>query len=207
LSTRCFYYDQSEFWRNSLGYCLKFGDGICHAAPELSKCTAIFCSDLAPLLIALDATIELYSSTSLKKLSLAHFYRNDGINHLQTSPFELLTTIIIPFNPATKSAHGKLRSRASIDFAIANVGMALTMKNDLCAVARIVVGAISSAPIDASETAKELVGQKINEGRIQNVAEKISSLIHPMPNVDGSVNYRKKMIGELVKKTLRQVIP
>ena len=58
LGTRCFYYDQSEFWRNSLGYCLKYGDGICHAAPELSRCTAVFCSDLAPLLIALGLVLD-----------------------------------------------------------------------------------------------------------------------------------------------------
>src|SRR5208283_5707 len=99
LSTRCFYFDQSEFWRNSLGYCLKYGDGICHAAPELSRCTAVFCSDLAPLLIALDSTIELYRSPSQKKLSLAQFYQDDGINHLKRSPSELLIKITIPYNP------------------------------------------------------------------------------------------------------------
>ena len=206
LNTRCFYYDQSDFWRNSLGYCLKYGDGICHAAPELSRCTAVFCSDLAPLLIALDSSIELYSSTSQKKLSLAQFYQDDGIEHLKTSPTELLTKVVVSYNPETKSAHGKIRSRSSIDFAIANVGIALSVKNNRCEHARIVVGAVSSAPVNASEAAKELVGHEITDKKIQEIAEKVSSLVHPMLNMDGSVSYRKKMVGVLVEKILRQAL-
>ena len=206
LGTRCFYYDQSEFWRNSLGYCLKYGDGICHAAPELSRCTAVFCSDLAPLLIALEATIALHSTASHKELSLSRFYQNDGINHLQTSPSELMTTITVPYDPATSSAHGKMRSRGSVDFAIANVGVALSGKGHRCEHLRIVVGAIASAPIDASGIAKELIGQQFTDKNIEEMAVKVSSLVRPMPHMDGAVSYRKNMAGVLVKRALHEAL-
>ncbi|MBM4167504.1 MAG: 4-hydroxybenzoyl-CoA reductase subunit beta, partial [Ignavibacteria bacterium] len=81
LNTRCFYYDQSDFWRTSLGNCLKYGDGICHAAPELSRCTAVFSSDLAPILIALNSVVELQDANSTRKISLEQFYNDDGMNH------------------------------------------------------------------------------------------------------------------------------
>jgi 4-hydroxybenzoyl-CoA reductase subunit beta len=202
LDTRCFYYDQSEFWRGSLGFCLKYGNGTCHAAPELRRCTAVFCSDLAPLLVALNSTIELYSSASQKTLPLTEFYQNDGMHHLGARPAELLTKIFIPYSPATRAAHGKMRSRASIDFAIANVGIALSVKSDRCENIRIIVGAIASAPIDASEMAKESLGQKLTDERIREIAEKVSSLVHPLPHTDSAVGYRKKMVAVLVRRVL-----
>ena len=179
---------------------------VSRAAPELSRCTAVFCSDLAPLLIALDAKIEIYRSAAQKQLSLSQFYLDDGINHLKTSPAELLTKVTIPYHPAIRSAHGKIRSRGSVDFAIANIGMALSVKGNRCENIRIVVGAIASAPVDASGVAKELIGEELTGKRIEEIAEKVSSLVRPVPNMEGAVSYRKKMIGVLVIKTLREVI-
>ncbi len=206
LNTRCFYYDQSDFWRNSLGSCLKYGNGICHAAPELSHCTAVFSSDLAPLLIALDANAELHSSQSILKIPLSRLYNDDGKNHVSLFQSEILSSVSIPFNEKIKSAHGKIRARNSIDFAMANVGVAISFnQKNMCEKANIVVGAVSSSPIIADNVAQKLVGENITEKLIEEVAKEISSLIHPIPNIDGAVSYRKKMVRVLVKRALKKI--
>jgi hypothetical protein len=65
LDNRCHFFNQSYFWRHSLGYCLKADGDVCHVVPRINEdgksvvnnkvCVATHSSDLAPMLIALGA--------------------------------------------------------------------------------------------------------------------------------------------------------
>jgi len=207
LNTRCIYYDQSEFWRSALGYCLKLGSGICHAAPELDRCSAAFCSDLAPLLIALGATVELVNSESMRTLRLADLYVNDGSSHLAIRSSEILCRIVIPYSPVVRSAHAKWRVRNSIDFPLVNVGVSLAVSDsDRCDRGRIVIGAVASTPLDIAEAAKAIAGKRLAEDVIDLAAAKASDEVHPLPTVDESVSHRKKMVRVLVKRALNEAL-
>src|SRR5438874_12432666 len=59
LDTRCNYYNQTEFWRNSIGYCMKKDEDICLVAPGSPRCWAISSADTAPVLVTLDAHVRL----------------------------------------------------------------------------------------------------------------------------------------------------
>ncbi len=96
LDTRCLYYNQSEFWRGSLGYCLKKDGTRCHVAPGGQFCWAVFSGDTAPALLALDASIMLAGPRGARELPLAEFYVNDGIVRVPKAPGELVTGIRIP---------------------------------------------------------------------------------------------------------------
>lgn len=52
---RCIYFNQSEQWRGALPLCYKTGGEVCHQIPNSPVCRAIYYSDLATALIALDA--------------------------------------------------------------------------------------------------------------------------------------------------------
>jgi len=65
LDTRCLYYNQSEQWRRSNGYCLKYGGDTCHVAPQGRKCRAAYSGDLAPALLVLQAEVETTSRRML----------------------------------------------------------------------------------------------------------------------------------------------
>src|SRR5437899_6842168 len=54
VDTRCNYYNQSESWRASIGYCMKKDGDVCLVAPGSDKCWALSSSDTAPVMIALD---------------------------------------------------------------------------------------------------------------------------------------------------------
>jgi len=47
LDTRCNYYNQTEFWRHSIGYCMKKDGDICLVAPGSPRCWAISSADTA----------------------------------------------------------------------------------------------------------------------------------------------------------------
>ena len=59
VDTRCTYYNQTEFWRASIGYCMKKDGTICLVAPGSDKCWALSRSDTAPVMIALGAEVTL----------------------------------------------------------------------------------------------------------------------------------------------------
>jgi len=204
LDTRCFYYNQSEFWRRSLGYCLKRGNGICHAAPELTTCGAVFCSDLAPILIALGATVTLRALESQRTIRLSDFYINDGKSHLTLRPGELLTAIHIPYVPNLRASSMKFRMRESFDFPLVNAGVAVAFSDQqICRRASIVIGAVASAPVIAFEASGMLMGKELSDELIESVGARIQEYVKPLPNIDTSVGFRKKMASLLVKRALR----
>ena len=55
LDTRCTYYNQTYFWREALGFCLKKSGTVCHVVPQGKRCVAAHSSDVAPALISLGA--------------------------------------------------------------------------------------------------------------------------------------------------------
>ena len=50
LDTRCVYINQTHFWRQSLGYCLKKDGTACHVVTSGKRCVAA--ASTAPILIA-----------------------------------------------------------------------------------------------------------------------------------------------------------
>lgn len=206
LNTRCFYYDQSEFWRASLGYCLKHGDGICHAAPELKTCAAVFPSDLAPILIALSATVTLNAVDSQRTIPLSDLYLSDGKSHLAMKSGEILSSIATPYDPSVKASHMKYRLRNSFDFPLVNVGIAISFTDrSLCSRASIVIGAVASAPIVVTRASGNILDKELSAELIETVGEQIPSYVQPLPNIDTSVALRKKMATVLVKRTLKRL--
>ena len=59
LDTRCNYYDQGFEWRKAINFCMKKDGDTCWVAPSSPRCWAVQSSDLAPVVVALDAQVVL----------------------------------------------------------------------------------------------------------------------------------------------------
>jgi 4-hydroxybenzoyl-CoA reductase subunit beta len=208
LNTRCFYFDQSEFWRGSLGYCLKHGSGICHAAPGLKHCSAVLSSDLAPLLMALDASITIAGSTGLRTVPLSQLYTDDGMSPNSLGRGELLAEIIIPPQVANaRTAFKKLRRRRSIDYPLVNVGTtAVVGADNVVRTIRIIVGAVQSMPVELHASETILLGHRLTLDQIDRAAEAAAGHVKPLPNAIEPVLYRKVMVKRIVKEALLDLV-
>jgi CO/xanthine dehydrogenase FAD-binding subunit len=51
VDTRCFWFDRSKFWRDSINGCLKSEGDPCRRGVGAKECVAVFSGDLAPVLI------------------------------------------------------------------------------------------------------------------------------------------------------------
>lgn len=203
VDTRCNQYDQSFFWRQAAGFCLKKDGERCLVAPASKKCLAVFSSDTAPVLQSLGAKAVLQNRNAVRIVPMDELYRDDGINFCARRRDELLRGIIVPREAfGWRSIYLKLRRRGSFDFPLLGVAAALNLdRAGLCIGARLILGAVASSP-KRIEEARLLEGKRVDAETIEFVAECASKQAHPVDNADGSGWYRKRMTNTYVKRAL-----
>lgn len=202
VDTRCNYYDQSFFWRQAAGFCLKKDGQICLVAPKSKICLAVFSSDTAPVLCSLDAEATLVGPKGSRRVAFDQLYRNDGIDFLTKKKEELLQSILIPRKAfGSRNIYLKLRRRGSFDFPVLGVAAAMIFKDDLCMQAKIVLTAVASAPV-VVDMADILYRQKVTPERIEAAADAAAKVSHPVDNADMDYWYRKRMTKVYVKRAI-----
>jgi 4-hydroxybenzoyl-CoA reductase subunit beta len=207
VDTRCNYYDQTFFWRQAVGFCMKKDGDICLVAPGSAKCLAIASSDTAPVLVSLAAEAILQNSQGDRRVKLEDLYRDDGIDYAAKGKDEVLKGLLIPRDSLSRrNAYLKLRRRGSFDFPI--LGVAATMDtNDQgeCRHASVVLTAVASAPKVVSEASTLLDGKKVTTELIDAVADAAAKISHPLDNADLDYWYRKRMAKVYTQRALAEV--
>ena len=203
LDTRCNYYNQTEFWRNSIDYCMKKDGEVCLVAPGSSRCWAISSADTAPVLVSLDAQVRLVSSRGERVMPVRELFRDDGMKPYTRAIDEILSEIILPPADGWRSVYIKLRRRGSFDFPILGVAAALRFAGDgTVADARLTLGAVASHPVEATDAVKLLLGQHLTPELISEVATLASKRSKPLDNADLTINYRKQVTPVYIRRAL-----
>jgi 4-hydroxybenzoyl-CoA reductase subunit beta len=236
VDTRCTYYNQTEFWRASIGYCMKKPAGgfalgaseahtparvimetkgtqdatpnghICLVAPGSSTCWALSSSDTAPVMVALGAEVTLVGAQGERRIPVPALFGPDGIQYLAKRPDEVLTAIHVPDRAGWAMTYRKLRRRGSIDFPI--LGVAAAVKRDAGGVvedARIVLGAVHTYPLPATDAQEFLKGKRLDAERIEMAAGIAYKPARPLDNADLSYAWRKRMTRVEVARALREL--
>ncbi|MEE8587444.1 MAG: FAD binding domain-containing protein [Acidobacteriota bacterium] len=207
LDTRCNYYDQTYEWRKSIDFCMKKEGEICWVAPSSPRCWAVTSTDLAPVMLALDARIHLLSSQGERVIAAQDLYADDGIRYLSKRPDEILTRVDLPPVNGDRMAFLKLRRRGSIDFPILNVAVRVRPGQDgrVCQDIRIAIGAVASRPFLAEQAQQALQGQPLDDQRIEEAARLCFKAARPLDNTDLNFSWRHKMVPVYVRRALQEV--
>lgn len=200
LDTRCLWYNQSLAWRKSCGFCIKKDGDLCHVAPGGSKCWAAFSADTPPALLCLDAEIEIASPRGVRRMPLAEFYNNDGVNRMKLAQDELLTRVVLPARTAGwRGAYRKLRVRGSIDYPLAGVAVAL-QRNGTVSEVRIAITGVNPAPLLVR--ADSLKGGKLSDELAAQIAELAASTAKPLTTSALTPEYRREMVRVFTRRAL-----
>ena len=206
VDTRCTYYNQTEFWRASIGYCMKREGQLCLVAPGSEKCWALSSSDTAPVMISLDAAVTLVSPDGERRIPVARLYRDDGIDYLAKKPHEILTEIHVPDRSGWLTTYRKLRRRGSIDFPILGVAAALKLGPDrVVEDVRIVLGAVHTHPVEASDAEAFLRGKPLDAETIEMASGIAYKPAKPLDNADLGYAWRKRMARIEIARALREL--
>jgi 4-hydroxybenzoyl-CoA reductase subunit beta len=207
LDTRCVFYNQSEWWRASNGYCLKRGGDRCHVAPQGKRCHAAYSGDLAPALMALDALVDLASIDGVRTVPLAALYRDDGAANLTLRPGELVVSARLPAAmPGSRSAYRKARVRGSVDFPLAGVAIAVTFEATRIGALRVALTGTNSHPLELAGT-DALVGRVVDDATLAALGKLVAKQVSPMRTTVTASNYRRQVASALAQRLLRELAP
>lgn len=167
---RCWYY------RDETVNCIKKGGDLCYAVDGLSKYHAIFDgdpvyivhpSDIAPALIALNASIKITGPEGDKTVKVEEFFTLPSDNPFRENvlqPNEIVVEIQIPKpNPNTKSYYLKVREKGAPDFALVSVAGVFEMAGRTCQIANIILGGVAPKPRRSTEAEAALTGKMLNK--------------------------------------------
>ncbi len=200
LDTRCLWYNQSLAWRKSCGFCIKKDGDLCHVAPGGSKCWAAFSADTPPALLCLEAEIEIASPRGVRRMPLAEFYNNDGVDRMKLAKDELLTRVILPARTAGwRGVYRKLRVRGSIDYPLAGVAVAL-QRNGTVSEARIAITGVNPAPLLVR--ADSLTGRELSDELAAQVADVAAKAAKPLTTSALTPEYRREMVRVFTRRAL-----
>lgn len=190
---RCIYFNQSAFGKESVNYCLKSGGGICIASGGLNACFSEFISDTAPVLICLNAKIEIEDVKGQQILALEEIYSGDGVFPKQLSSTAILKSILIPLNHEVRCTFKKLRPRKSMDFTSLTTAVSIEKNGKM----KIALSGVNPKPvvIEASEG--------------DNENSLIKTILSKCKTVDNDVYsriYRRKMIEVFLRKSIEELM-
>ncbi len=204
LDTRCVFYNQSEWWRRSNDYCLKYRGEVCHVAPSGKHCFAAFSGDLAPALLVLGAEVDISGGDGARTVPLDHIYADDGAAHLLLGEGELLTAVRLPAADGVVADYSKARVRGSIDFPLAGVAVALKRSGDCLSHLRVAFTGTNSRPILIKGT-ESLLDAPLDDDAVLTLQRMLPKQMQPMSSTFTPAKYRRRVVSNLTKALARRL--
>ena len=125
-------------------------------------CTGASCCDMAPVLIASNASVEIVSTNGKRIVALKDFF----VFHKETSigKGEIMTKIIIPLpDKNTGVGFEKFGLREAASISVASASAFVKVEDGVCVDSRIVVGAVAPIPKIIKKASKVFNGAKVTE--------------------------------------------
>lgn len=189
---RCVFYNQSEWWRKTVGYCLKCDGDICIATGGTKACYSKFVSDTAPVLIALDAFVETMDKNGGYVIRLEDIFTGNGLQPRQLAKTGIIKFIHLPISHQYFCVFKKLRPREAVDFTSLTTAVSISDRGKI----RIVVGGVDPKPILIEGTMADK-----KEELIKAAAKKC----RVVDNDYYTRTYRKEMISVFLNEAFEEI--
>jgi xanthine dehydrogenase YagS FAD-binding subunit len=192
-------------------YCYRAGGIICdahhgintqHAVFGGDRCYTVSPSDLAPILVALDATAKIAGNRN--QLPLADLFVGPDENILamhRLKPGEILLGVSIPRRANQRSTFIKYAMRQSWDFALASVAVAFKTEAGRCRDCRIVLGGIAPTPWRSFTAEQEVEGRPLIAANIESAAHAATTGAKPLKHNE----YKLGLVKKLVRTALTEL--
>jgi xanthine dehydrogenase YagS FAD-binding subunit len=187
---RCWYFRLEEV------NCLKKGGDTCYSFTGENKYNAIFGggpsyivhpSDLAPMLVALGAQLNVTGPQGKRVIPLDKFFTLPSEGNVRRENVlkndEIITEIFVPASPLTaRSTYLKFKERDSLDFAMSAVAVALEMNGKTVKDVRIVLGGVAPIPWRVPDAEKFVIGKELTNDVLQEAGKIALSRAEPLQN-------------------------
>ncbi|WP_242041816.1 xanthine dehydrogenase small subunit [Alkalinema sp. FACHB-956] len=166
--------------------------------------TASPIGDLPPVLLALDAIVELVSLDGVRRVPIAEFFT--GYRKTVLQPGELIRSIEIPttLTPETTQRHSqsyKIGKRGTDDISIVAAAFTIDLDaHNTIVHARLAYGGVAATPIRAIAIEQDLIGQPWTRETVRACKPRLHDCFTPLSDLRGSAHYRKTLVANLFEK-------
>lgn len=161
--------------------------------------------DLAPMLIALGATLELRKGSHTRSLPLQDFFLDYGKQDRE--PGEYIRGLTVPkLAPGMHFRAFKISKRRDEDISAVLGALCVTLQDRSITVATVAFGGMAGIPKRATSVERQLVGSSIDErNRWRDAAELVANDFTPLSDLRASAAYRLQVAKGLVFKALAEI--
>ena len=167
------------------------GGNLCNGSPA---------ADSVPALIAAGAVCEIAGPDGTLSMPVEDVITGPG--KLALGPGEIVVSFVMP-KPPPRSGDAYLRfiPRTEMDIAVVGAGVALTLDDaGVCTHARLGLGAVAPTPLLVEDGAKALIGTRVDDDALANLAAAASAACNPIDDKRGTIEYRVKVAGVLARR-------
>ncbi|HEY5130529.1 MAG TPA: xanthine dehydrogenase family protein subunit M [Bradyrhizobium sp.] len=167
------------------------GGNLCNGSPA---------GDSVPAMIAAGATVTVQGPNGRREIKVEEVPAGPGRTHLL--PGEILVSFALPPRPKGSSdAYLRMIPRTEMDIAVVGCGVSLTLRDGVCTGARVGLGAVAPTVLLVEAAAKALIGSKLDDAALNAAASACSAACRPIDDKRGTIAYRTKVAGVLLKRT------
>jgi len=168
-----------------------------------NACFADPASNYPPLLVALDASMEIAGPGGRRTVAAADFFR--GLYRTAVEPGELLASITLPPLHAAGVGYRSLQLAAD-SWALARAVAWVRSAGGKVTAARVVLGCVAATPVRAAATEALLAGGPATAEAVATAAALAVEGLDPPADVHASSSYRREMAAVMAKRALLDAI-
>jgi xanthine dehydrogenase small subunit len=161
--------------------------------------TASPIGDLLPVLLALDAAVQVRGPGGARTLPIDAFF----LDYRQTArrPDELIEAVTIPRRAARIDGSYKVAKRQTDDISIVAAGFALEFDEQRrVAQVRLAYGGVAAMPRRARAVEEFLVGRALDPDTVARAATQLRAEFSPLDDHRASADYRRALCASLFEK-------
>jgi len=168
------------------------GGNLCNASPA---------GDSVPALIAAGAVVTVQGPNGRRQMKVEEVPAGPGRTNLK--PGEILVNFTLPPRQVGSSdAYLRMIPRTEMDIAVVGCGVSLSLKDGVCAAARVGLGAVAPTALLVADAANALVGSRLDAKALEAAAAACRAACRPIDDKRGTIAYRVKTAGVLLKRTV-----
>jgi hypothetical protein len=175
--------------------------GEAEALAEAARCMNCGCysvapSDIAPVLVALGATVR----TTKRECAAEEFCCTELSISDVLSPGELVTGISVPVLEGAVMHYDKFRLREALDWAVVGLASVFAVDGGRISASKLVLGGVAPIPLRLNEVEGFLLGREIDKTTIDEAATLAVKGCMPMWNNRYKVQIIKAMIAKALER-------
>ncbi len=155
--------------------------------------------DSPPILMALDAQIELRQGSRVRRMPLAEFYIDYMKNRLE--PGEFVQGLAVPLAAMNRQVRGyKISKRFDCDISAVCAGMAIELDGGQVHAVRLAFGGMAATVKRAATAEAALVGHLWDEAAMERAQAALAQDFKPLTDMRASAGYRLQVAQNLLRR-------